>query len=117
MNRIPHISKFIDVIPICHSIVSVQSSPPHGADFDGLVSTIDSGHYGAGLRRLVRRSGVGLRKRRFWSVFRRRRGECRLDRLHGDMLYELCLALLFSSMSDPLRFVKLQKASSLRFTQ
>ena len=28
-------------------IVSVRCAPPNGADFDGLVSTIDSGHLGA----------------------------------------------------------------------
>ena len=27
--------------------VSVRCAPPNGADFDGLVSTIDSGHLGA----------------------------------------------------------------------
>ena len=29
------------------SMVSVRCAPPNGADFDGLVSTIDSGHLGA----------------------------------------------------------------------
>ena len=28
-------------------LVSVRCAPPNGADFDGLVSTIDSGHLGA----------------------------------------------------------------------
>ena len=28
-------------------VVSVRCAPPNGADFDGLVSTIDSGHLGA----------------------------------------------------------------------
>ena len=29
------------------TLVSVRCAPPNGADFDGLVSTIDSGHLGA----------------------------------------------------------------------
>ena len=29
------------------TFVSVRCAPPNGADFDGLVSTIDSGHLGA----------------------------------------------------------------------
>ncbi len=31
----------------CEKVVSVRCAPPNGADFDGLVSTIDSGHLGA----------------------------------------------------------------------
>ena len=42
VNRIPNFRKFFDVIPICHTSVSGWCFPPNGANFDGLVSAIDS---------------------------------------------------------------------------
>ena len=38
-------SRYIIAWKLC--TVSVRCAPPNGADFDGLVSTIDSGHLGA----------------------------------------------------------------------
>ena len=43
----PRVSQwFCSALPVAYS-VSVRCAPPNGADFDGLVSTIDSGHLGA----------------------------------------------------------------------
>ncbi len=43
----PHRPSAAGISRRCGCSVSVRCAPPNGADFDGLVSTIDSGHLGA----------------------------------------------------------------------